>query len=376
MKDRYQRFNSGRVIFFLLAIITIILFGAMLKITASVVLPFTISLLLALVTSPLVKFLAKFHIPRVLSVFLIVILLVGSLVFMGVMLYSSSQALINLYPKYQARLTEIYIWFARFFELSYDEHLSFFDNLWGQMSVRSQVRLMTISVSNALLRFLSNAFLVALFMVFLLFEAAFFREKLDLAFEGGRAEQIKKISSDVMMQITRYLSIKFIISVVNGLLVGFALWIVGVEFAAVWGVLQFIVNFIPNLGSIAIGVAATAFSLVQFWPDPAPIIATGLIMLVINMVLGSILDPKIMGDNLGLSPLVVLISLLIWGWLWGFTGLIIAVPMMVIVKIICENIPMLEPVSILLGSRRAAKAARSNSPDPDPGQDADHSPIG
>jgi predicted PurR-regulated permease PerM len=81
------------------------------------------------------------------------------------------------------------------------------------------------------------------------------------------------------------------------------------------------------------------------------------------MILGSILEPKIMGDNLGLSPLVVLLSLMIWGWLWGFTGLILAVPMMVIVKIICENIPMLEPISILLGSRKAVYAKATETGD-------------
>jgi predicted PurR-regulated permease PerM len=198
--------------------------------------------------------------------------------------------------------------------------------------------------------------MVVLFMVFLLFEAVFFKEKLDRAFEGERAGQIKKISSDVMTQVTRYLSIKFIISLVTGIIVGIGLKTVGVEFAIVWGVIQFILNFIPTIGSIAIGVVISLFSLVQFWPAPAPVIATALIMLGTNMILGSILEPKIMGDNLGLSPLVVILSLMIWGWLWGFAGFILAVPMTVIVKIVCENIPMLEPISILLGSRKAVQA--------------------
>jgi len=274
-------------------------------------------------------------------------------------LYSSGRALLALYPKYEARLTDIYIWIARIFDLPYDSHLSFFDNLWGQIGVRNRLRVMTLSFSNGFLLLLKDAFMVALFMVFLLFEAVFFREKLDKAFEGARAEQIKKISSDVMKQVTRYLSIKFVISGITGILVGIGLRIVGLEFAAIWGVIQFIVNFIPNIGSIAVGLAATAFGVIQFWPDPAPMVATGLVMLCLNLIIGSILDPKIMGDNLGLSPLVVLVSLLIWGWLWGFTGLILAVPMMVITKIVCENIPMLEPISILLGSRKAAKAAKS-----------------
>ena len=357
MNGRFQGFNSGRVTFFLLAIITVILFGGVLKMTASVVLPFTVALLLALVTSPMVKFLEKFHIPKIVAILLVTILLISGTVFLGMVIFRSGRTIVNVYPRYEARLTEIYIWVARFFELPYDEHLSFFDNLWGQIGIRSRVRIMTLSFSNAFVRFLGNALMVAIFMIFLLFEAAFFKEKLNSAFQSSRSDQIKKISSDIMTQVTRYLSIKFFISVANGVIMGVGLMIIGVEFAILWGIIQFIANFIPNFGSVAVGVAATAFSLIQFWPEPGPVLATGLVILMMNIILSYFVDPKITGDNLGLSPLVILVSLLIWGWLWGFTGLIIAVPMTAIVKIVCENIPVLEPISILLGSSKAASAA-------------------
>jgi predicted PurR-regulated permease PerM len=361
MNDKFRRFNSGRVIFFLLAVITFILSAAVLKLTSTIVLPFTIALLLALVTSPFVSFLGRYHVSRIISIFLVLVCLIGGLGFLGMVLFSSGRTLLTLYPKYEARLTEIYVWMARFFELSYDDQLSFFENLWGQIGIRNWVRIFTFSLSNNFFFFLRDALMVILFIVFLLFEAAVFKRKLDKAFEGVRADQIKKIGSDVMTQITRYLSIKFIISLFTGLVVGIALRIVGVEFAIVWGVIQFILNFIPTIGSIAIGLGVTIFSLVQFWPEPGPVVATALIMLGANVIIGSILEPKIMGDNLGLSPLVVMVSLLIWGWLWGFVGLILAVPMTVIVKIVCENIPVLEPISILLGSHKAAQAKAANA---------------
>jgi predicted PurR-regulated permease PerM len=351
------------MIFFLLAIITFIFFAAVLKIASSVLLPFTIAVLLAIVTSPLVKFLEKFHIPRIVSVLSVLIFLIGGLAFMGMVIFSSGRTLLTLYPKYEARLTEIYIWIARFFELPYDEHLSFFDNLWGQMGIRNRVRVMTLSFSNGFFIFLKDAFLVIIFLIFLLLEAVFLKDKLNKAFEGKRAIQIIKISSGVMNQITRYLSTKFIISLANGLLVGISLKIVGLEFAVVWGLIQFVVNFIPNIGTIAISLAVTVFATLQFWPDPAPIIAVSIVMLIINSILGAVIDPKVTGDRLGLSPLIVLVSLLVWGWLWGFAGLILAVPMTAIIKIVCENIPVFEPISILLGSRKAAMAARSEEED-------------
>lgn len=361
--DRYRKFNSGRVMFFLLAIITCILCGAVLKITAPVLLPFTIALFLALVTTPLIEFFKRFRIPRTVSIFLVLFFFAAAFTFMSMALFSSGSALVNLYPKYEARLMEIYVWVARFFELPYNEHLSFFENLWSQLGVRNQVRVMTLSFSNWILSFLSDAFMVVLYMIFILLEVSFFRKKLDKAFEGSRAVKIKKISADVMAQVTHYLSIKFVISLVTGVLVGIGLRIIGLEFAIVWGVIQFVVNFIPNIGSIAVGVAATAFSVIQFWPNPMPIMAVALVMLVSNIILGTILEPKIMGDRLGLSPLVVLVSLLLWGWLWGFAGLILAVPMIAIIKIVCENIPVLEPISILLGSGKAIFAAKSEPDD-------------
>jgi AI-2 transport protein TqsA len=354
--ERSQNFNSGRATTFLLAAIAVIIFFAVLKVTSSVVLPFTVSLLLAIVTMPLVRFLGKFRIPRVVSVLLIFLFFTACLFFIGMILYSSGRAIIALYPKYEARLTEIYVMVGRLFELPYNDQLSFIENLWGQVDVRTRVRTMTIAFSNSFLSFLASAFMVAIFIAFLLLEAAFFREKLDRAFKGTRVVQIKTIISDIMVQVAHYLSIKFCIAVVNGILIGSCMKIIGLEFAMIWGVFQFTANFIPNIGSIAVGLAATVFSVIQFWPNPAPMVAVGLVMLVVNIIFGFILEPKIMGDRLGLSPLVVLVSLLVWGWIWGFVGLILAVPMMAIIKIICKNIPLLEPISILLGSHKASSS--------------------
>jgi predicted PurR-regulated permease PerM len=134
-------------------------------------------------------------------------------------------------------------------------------------------------------------------------------------------------------------------------------------------------NFIPSLGSIASGVLVSIFSLAQFFPEPGPIILTVVIMIGINQIIGFGLEPKIMGDGLGLSPVVILVSLMVWGWLWGFAGMVLAVPMMVIIKIVCENFPVLEPISILLGSRRAvlAKKAQYDQQADEEGKEGDRS---
>jgi predicted PurR-regulated permease PerM len=358
MKDPFRSFNSGRANFALVATITFILAGAVLKLTSSVIIPFAVAFLLALVIHPLTAIPKKFRIPRYISILLAVMLIIAGLGFIGAAGFSSARSILALYPKYESRFTEIYIWLGRFFELPYDESMTFFQNLWAQLGIRTRIQFMALTLSNTFFAFLRDAVLMVVFMVFILVEAVYFGLKIDTAFNGKHSGQIKKITTDIMKQISRYLSIKFIISLGTGIIVATGLWLTGLEFAVVWGIIQFALNFIPSLGSIAVGLGASLFALLQFWPDPVPVITVAAIMLVVNMIIGYGLEPKIMGDNLGLSPIVVLLSLVVWGWLWGFAGMILAIPMMMIIKIICENVPVLEPISVILGSKKAVLAKK------------------
>jgi len=358
MKNLAKNFHSGRAIFTLIMIICCILAGAVLKLASSVILPFTIAVLLALVMYPLVKLLDKIKCPRFLSILLTVLIMVTLLCTFGMILFSSGKMIVARYPKYEDRIREVYVWAARFFELSYDETLSFWENIWGQLGIRSILLDFTRSFSNISINFIQNAVLVILFMVFTLLEASYFKEKLEVAFEK-HSVQINRMGHDLMYQITRYLTAKFLISLANGIVFAVSFYLIGLEFAIVWGVIQFIMNFIPTLGSIVTGIFVSLFALVQFWPEPGPVIAVVVIVLVVNTILSNILDPKIIGEHVGISPLVILVSLAIWAWIWGFAGMILAVPMMVIIKIVCENIPILEPVSILLGSRRSVQAKKA-----------------
>jgi predicted PurR-regulated permease PerM len=358
MDSIFKNFNAGRANFFLLVFICVIIGGGVLKITSPVVLPLTIAILLAFVLYPMVLVLEKIHIPRMVSISLAVILIVAGLYIFGMVLFSSGRVILSRYPQYENRLTEIYVWLSQYFDLSYNTELSFMQNLWNQIGIRSQIRTLTFSLSSIFVDFLKNALLVVLFVAFLLVEASQFNEKLDMAF-NKRSDRIKRMGADVMRQVTRYLAAKFLISLANGVIFAIALGLVGMEFAIVWGVIQFLLNFIPVLGSLAAGVGISLFALIQFWPAPGPIILVVIIVLGTNIILGNIVDPKVIGDNTGISPFVVVASLGIWGWIWGFAGMVLAVPMMVIIRIICENFPFLEPISILLGSRKAVLAKQA-----------------
>ena len=181
---------------------------------------------------------------------------------------------------------------------------------WTQLDLGSRIQGIALSSSEAFLGFLGNSVMVTLFVVFLLLEMGHFRDRVELAFEGKLSSRIQLIISSTVTQVARYLGTKFFISLATGILVWLVLVIIGMDFPVVWGVIALVLNFIPNIGSIACGGGITLFALVQFWPDPTPIIIAGVGVTGINMLLGNILEPKIMGDNLGLSPFVILVSLL------------------------------------------------------------------
>jgi predicted PurR-regulated permease PerM len=359
MNKIYKTFHSGRAVFFMMVFICVIFAGAVLKIASTVILPFTIAVLLACVMYPLLKTMEKIRCPLFLAILLIVLIIVIGMYILGMVLFSSGRMIIMHLPNYENRFNEIYNWIARVLDLPNDVELSFWQNLWGQEGIRTFVRNFTISSSNIFLKFISSALLVVLFMAFLFLEASFFREKLMMAFEN-RVERIDRMGDDIIRQVTRYLAAKFIISLVNGVVLALCLSFAKLEFAVVWGVIQFIMNFIPTLGSIVVGVIVSFFALLQFWPEPGPIIFVVAIILGTNLIT-YVLDPKIIGDNMRISPLVVLASVAIWGYLWGFAGMVLAVPMMVIIKIVCENIPIMEPFSILMGSKRSTYAKKTGT---------------
>jgi predicted PurR-regulated permease PerM len=357
MNKVFKTFHSGRAVFYLMIFICIIFAAAVLKLASTVILPFTIAVLLAFVMYPLIKAMEKIHCPLFLSILLVVFIIITGMYILGFVLFSSGKMIITHFPNYESRFAEIYNWTAKLLDLPNDEDLSFWQNLWGQERIRIFVRNSTFYFYNISLKFISSAVLVVLFLVFLLLEASFFKEKLMIAFDN-RIERINRMGNDIISQVTRYLAAKFLISLANGAALAICLSFTKLEFAVVWGVIQFILNFIPTLGSILVGILVSFFALLQFWPEPGPVILVIAIVVGINMIT-YVLDPKIIGDNMRISPLVVLGSVAVWGYIWGFVGMVLSVPMMVIIKIVCENIPIMEPVSILIGSKRSVLAKKA-----------------
>lgn len=345
----------SRQITYLLVFIAAVIFFAILKIASPVIIPVVLSVLLSFVMLPIVRQMNKFHLPWIFNVIIVTVLLVVCIAVIGTLIGASLRTIVAQYGKYESKFLSIYEFIAEKLNLKFDARQSFFYNiqsaLEGQIDIHSAIKKGILSLSENMLSFVRNTLVVILMFIFLLVEMHLTGEKLKEAFEGKMKGRLINIVRRTMTQVVRFLSIKFFISLATGILVYLTAKLTKLDFAVVWGFLAFVLNFIPTFGSIVSVVVTSLFALLQFFPQPGPIIFIFVMTIIINMVLGNFLEPRIEGDNLGLSPFVILVMLSFWGWMWGFVGMILAVPLTVIIKIICENIPLLHPVAILIGNK-------------------------
>lgn len=349
--------NYAKSIFLLLLFVSLIVFAAVLKLTASVVLPLTVSILLAFVFYPFIKNLnKKAHLPWLVGILIVVILAIATFYLIGNILVTSISAIINSFPKYEERFSSLYEIFINTFNIQIDENSSILENLWKSLEVRNFLQRFLVSFSNFIISSAKVILLVALFVIFLLFEMKDMKLKIREAFQKeNTSRKVMFIATKTISQVTHYISIKFLISLMTGIFVGLSCLIIKMDFPIVWGFLAFILNFIPNFGSIFAWIVTTLFALIQFYPSWGQIIFIAVALLTIEMTLGNFVEPRWEGSDLGISPFVILVSLSVWMWMWGFIGAILSVPMMVIIKIICENIDFLKPVAIILGNNPKQK---------------------
>jgi predicted PurR-regulated permease PerM len=321
---------------------------------AGILLPFALALFLAVMSMPIMFWLQLRRVPAPLAI-LLTMLAVGAL--FGALIMLGTQAVADFQtqlPGYTTRVTALYnSWVASLsarvgIELDQYGLLDLFDpgaavGLFGRAAA-------TVA------GFLTNTFLVLLIMAFILSEAMVFPFKFRAIVgprEGERRRVTKVVANDrrrmtkIVREIQAYLGIKTLMSLTTGLLIGLLAWLTGLDFPILLGLTGFVLNYIPTVGSILAAIPALFLSVVQFG-------TLGNFLLVIggygaiNMVFGNIIEPNLMGRRLGLSTLVVILSLLFWAWVWGPVGALLAVPLTMVVKIGLENTADLRWVAILL----------------------------
>lgn len=315
-------------IILLLAALFIVFAG--IKTATNIIVPFLLSVFIAIICNPLVEYAAKYKVPKIIAIFLVILTFVMVALSLASLVGSSLSQLSQLLPEYRAQLTEQFSWvIARLAE--FNIHLSK-ELLTEHIDPAAALGLATNMLSG-FGNVMANMFLIIITVIFMLFEAPGLSRKIHLSINDPemRMQQIDRFLNSV----NNYLAIKTLVSIATGILVSFMLWAFGLDFYLLWGVLAFLLNYIPNIGSIIAAVPAMSLALLQLSPSAAGFIGLG--YLLINTFMGNVIEPRYLGRGLGLSALVVFLSLIFWGWLLGTVGMLLSVPLTMVIKIALES---------------------------------------
>ncbi|MBD3232782.1 MAG: AI-2E family transporter [candidate division Zixibacteria bacterium] len=316
----------------------------------SVMLPLMVALLLSFLLGPFVELLTQRKVPLWAAMIVMVIIVFSVIYLVGLLIYSSSNSFIEEFPKYEARVTVMVQDALTYFEIPHSDVKEYVDQLdWKQAMSDIRIQSVISSTLGTFFGFLSKTIMVILLLLFIIPGRRKMGSKLERIFQNDH-RRIKKAQTalDVInTQVQLYLIAKTAVSLATGILATIVLMILGVDFAIMWGFFTFILNFIPTVGSIIATIPPILIAFIQFGFG-GELILTVILLTTIQIIMGNMVEPRIMGKQLNLSPLIVILALIFWGWLWGIPGMILAVPLASAFKLVCENINTLKPVAALM----------------------------
>ena len=335
----------------LLAAAAFVVVVAGLKSAQAIVNPFLLAVFIAVISTPPLFWLESRGLPRGLALAVVVLGVVGALIGLSLVVGASVNDFTDDLPRYGARLKEVAGSLIEplrglGLDLPRDGHatVGLADPAW----VLEQAG----ELFNGFAAVLTNAFLILLTVVFILLEASTFSEKLH-AITRNSLRAMANVDTFIAT-LRRYLAIKSLMSLGTGVAVWLWLWIIGVDYPVLWGLLAFFLNYVPNIGSIIAAVPAVLLALVQLGPAAALWAAAG--YLVVNIVFGSIIEPRYMGRGVGLSSLVVFLSLVFWGWVLGSVGMFLSVPLTITAKLALAANDDTRWAAVLLGTGKEASS--------------------
>lgn len=326
--------------FVVMASVVIVLAGA--KSASEIIVPFLLSLFLAIILSPSYNFFNKKGLPNTISLTLVIGVFILMMGLVAKLIGSSAEEFSSNIDFYGQQLSGI---FNKV--LSIAENIGITipkEEISTIINTKEMMEFSTIIIKSIGSMF-TNGFIILLTVIFMILESDYFVKKIEYASsKNGMIEHI----DEILGSIQNYMVLKALISLLTGFVVWISLLIVGTDYAFLWAVLAFILNFIPNIGSIIAAVPAVLLTLVQLGPLSALIVSG--IYVAVNVIIGSVIEPKVMGKGLGLSTLVVFLSLLFWGWMFGVVGMLLSIPLTIMAKIIFNANENTRWIAVLLGN--------------------------
>ncbi len=313
-----------------------------LKVAAPIIAEFLLAMFIAVVCIPPIKWLSSKKVPQGFSILIVLVSVLLFLVFVGYLVGDSIQSFSANKDTYSAKLEQnlsgVFSWLTTV-GLPIEE--------LKIASLIDQYGLALVSrVVGGLNTIFQEFFVIFLSVIFILAEMSSFPIKFAKAFSDSQDKMVH--INEILGKIRHYLAIKTVASLITGFFVSISLFFIGVDYPFLWGMLAFLLNYIPNIGSIIAAIPPLILAFVQI--GPAAVLWTGLTFLAANMIVGNFLEPKFMGKMLGLSTFVVFLSLIFWGWIFGSVGMFLSVPLTMTIKIALETNPKTLWIAIMLGA--------------------------
>lgn len=337
-----EEFKQSKAFYFLVTSACFVVVVAGMRAAESILVPFLLSALIAFVCSSPLFWLQKKGIPSVLSVLIVVVGILIISVLLAMLVGTSLENFSIALPSYQARIQEktavLVMWLKNNgIDLSTHELLKFFNP--------GKIMQLVGNMFSGLGGMLTNTLLILVTVIFILLEASSFPNKLR-AILGARGELFTNFNK-ITDGIKYYLAIKTLTSFATGICIAIWLAVQGVDFPILWGLLAFLFNYVPNIGSIIAAIPVILLAFIQLGMGPALLVTLGYVL--VNGIIGSVIEPKVMGRGVGLSTLVVFLSLVFWGWVLGPIGMLLSVPLSITLKIVLESSEDTRWIAILLG---------------------------
>jgi predicted PurR-regulated permease PerM len=336
-----------------LGLLLVVLLGFVLYVCASILQPLFIAGLLVYLILPVHERLVRWRVPSAIAYVVIVVAVLFLFWGLGEMVYGNIAELSNeRLTVYEARLDGLARKVLRGLPFQFRDldnwhvrNLVTFD-----IGPDSHIRNVFRAAVGNFLEFLTATFVVLIYLIFLIAERVSLPRRVARAFGEARAKEIMAVVETINRAVHDYIALKTLVSGLQGFLSFAVLAAFGVDFAVMWGILIFLFNFIPYIGSFVAVSLPIVLSFLQYAEEPWKPVLITLLLLLIQRVVDNFVEPRLTGQKLGLSPLIVLLALAFWAWLWGVVGMILAVPLTVIGKIILENIRETRPLATLISN--------------------------
>ena len=337
--------NSSRGIRILISVAALVIIIAGISLAQSVVVLLLISFFLALLGTPPVLWLKEKHIPSGVAVLIVMTGMIIILILIGIQIGTSFSSFSDELPLLQLRIREQVLELSAFLR---SKGFSGTQKFLLDFVKPESIMKLTAEMLTGLGSVLSDLVLILLTVTFILLEVSSFPIKLRAIIGDPEQKfpQFTKFANDMK----RYMAIKTFMSLASGILIAVWLYILGVDYPILWGFLAFLLNYIPNIGSMVAAIPAMILAVVQLGFGSALLVAAGYI--VVNFVEGNVIEPRLMGRKLGLSTLVVFLSLIFWGGLLGFVGAILSIPLTMTLKFAFESSESTRWIAVLLGSEK------------------------